>query len=310
MRQREVYKQLLDEVAQRHRARRPALLAIEQAISRRLITFFVSFADLETMIEDSDADILEEALRQADPEDSRGLTMILNAPGGDGLAAERIVRVCRTYARGDFEVIVPRMAKSAATMICFGANQIWMSETAELGPVDPQVGFVQDDRMVRMSARDLIASYEMLLEQAVGCQGNIEPYIQQLGRYDSRLVETYRSAEALSESIAINLLRCSMMQHLSEEEVTEQIRPFLETSETRSHARAIYHDRAAACGLRVQLFDIHSEVWQRIWELYLRSTYAVDNTTYSKLIETVDHSFVADAKDEGLDRGGDGPPKF
>ncbi len=297
MKQREVYKQLLDEVTQRHRSRRPALCAIEEAIGRRVISFFVSFTDTMTMIEDSDADILEEALRQFDPQDPRGLTMVLNAPGGDGLAAERIVRVCRTYSRGDFEVIIPRMAKSAATMICFGANRIWMSETAELGPVDPQVGFLSGDRYVRISARELIQSYELLLAQAESCQGNLEPYVQQLGRFDARLVETYRSAEALSESIAVNLLRCAMLHDLSEDEVKERVRPFLEVNETRSHARAIYHERAQACGLAVSLFDIQSDMWQHIWELYLRSTYAVDNTGYSKLFETVSHSYVADPKE-------------
>ena len=63
------------------------------------------------------------------------LVLIVNSPGGQALAAERIVNVCRAYSAGDFEVVVPHMAKSAATMICFGANRIHMSKTAQLGPV-------------------------------------------------------------------------------------------------------------------------------------------------------------------------------
>lgn len=301
MKNREVYRQLLDEVAQRHRSRQPCLAAIEEALGRKVLTYFVSFSDPATMIDDSDADVIEEALRSFKSRDRRGLTLILNAPGGDGLSAERIVRVCRTYARGDFEVIVPRMAKSAATMICFGSNQIGMSETSELGPVDPQVTFPagpESDRHLRMSARELIQSYEELLAQAQACQGHLEPFIQQLGRYDARLIESYRTAEALSENIAVNLLRGAMLRDLSEEEVKERIRPFLEVWETRSHARAIYPDRARACGLKIHLHDIEGELWQHIWELYLRSTYAVDNTNYSKLIETATQSFVADPKEE------------
>jgi hypothetical protein len=44
-----------------------------------------------------------------------------------------------------FEVIVPHMAKSAATLICFGASCIHMGPTAELGPVDPQVKYINRD---------------------------------------------------------------------------------------------------------------------------------------------------------------------
>lgn len=293
MRPRAAYQALLDEVAQRHRARRPALCDLEQALGRRVLTYFVSFRDPLAMIEDSDADILEEALRQ-EGGGQQGLTLVLNAPGGDGLAAERIVRVCRSYSGGDFEVLVPRMAKSAATMICFGANAIWMGQTAELGPIDPQVGWLDGGKAVRLSARELIDSYEDLLQRAERCQGHLDPYLQQLGRYDARLVQSYRTAEALSESIAVNLLRGGMLRERTEDDIRQRIRPFLESRETRSHARAIYPDRAAACGLLVQQIDLQSELWQVIWELYLRSSYAVDQGRFCKLIETVAHSFVAD----------------
>lgn len=290
------YRALLDEVAQRHRARQPALAALEGLLGRRVVTYFVSFSDAAAMIEDADADILEEVLRHgpapAPGELPRGVSLVLNAPGGDGLAAERVVRVCRSYSGGDFEVIVPRMAKSAATMICLGSNAVWMSENSELGPIDPQVSWMDGGRAVRLSARELIDSYEDLLQQAERCVGHLEPYLQQLARYDARLIEGYRTALALSESIAVNLLRCGMLRDRDEDEIRERIRPFLEGRETRSHRRAIYPDRAEACGLRVRLFDLHGEPWQRLWELYLRSSYAVDQGRGGKLIETVEQSFT------------------
>lgn len=278
------WEQLLDEVAQRHGRRRPLIEALEQALGRRVLTYFVSLEDPVAMIESADADVIEEALRGL--ELPGGLTLVLSAPGGDGLAAERIVRACRSYAGGDFEVLVPRMAKSAATMICFGANAVWMGETSELGPVDPQVGWTAEGRVMRCSARELIESYETLLRQAEACQGNIEPYVQQLARYDARLVETYRSAEALSESLAVGLLRLGMMAELPEEAVRARIAPFLEAEATRSHARAIYHDLARGCGLDVRLLDLRAPLWQRIWELHLRSSYVVDHSPHTKLVET------------------------
>lgn len=77
---------------------------------------------------------------------SKGLIIMINSPGGDGLAAERIINVCRSYSgTGEYQVIVPGKAKSAATMVCFGASAIYMSPTSELGPVDPQIVIVDNE---------------------------------------------------------------------------------------------------------------------------------------------------------------------
>src|ERR1700693_5738970 len=97
------------------------------------------------------------------------------------------------------------MAKSAATMICFGAEAIHMSRTGELGPVDPQLSYRNDQGVDRqISASEYVRSYENLLEDACsGKSAKIEPYLQQLARYDSRLVEQLRSAQALSSDISV-----------------------------------------------------------------------------------------------------------
>ena len=55
------------------------------------------------------------------------LALIINSPGGLGTAAERIINICKTYSKNnEFYSIVPNRAKSAATMICFGSNKIYM----------------------------------------------------------------------------------------------------------------------------------------------------------------------------------------
>jgi ClpP class serine protease len=102
---------------------------------RTLVTFFTSF-DFDTQIDDKDCDMLQSVLRHCDL--SKGLILMINSPGGEPMAAERIAKVCRSYSgTGDYWALVPGRAKSAATMICLGASKIIMAPTAELGPVDP-----------------------------------------------------------------------------------------------------------------------------------------------------------------------------
>ena len=38
----------------------------------------------------------------------KGLILLISSPGGNGLAAERIINICRTYSKtGEYTVIVP-----------------------------------------------------------------------------------------------------------------------------------------------------------------------------------------------------------
>jgi membrane-bound ClpP family serine protease len=149
---------LLRETRQSPQMRRPLLDGLQGLFDGRLIlVYFTSFSQ-PVIIDDADADIIEGVLQKSDT--SKGLSLVINSAGGSGLAAERIINICRSYAKVNFEVIVPKMAKSAATMICFGARKIWMSQTSELGPIDPQVR--RGDRV--MAAYDIVTSYKELLQ--------------------------------------------------------------------------------------------------------------------------------------------------
>lgn len=66
------------------------------------------------------------------------LDVILDSSGGDLEAAYQLLVFFRRHCK-KLRVIVPDWAKSAATFFCLGADEIWMSETAELGPLDAQI---------------------------------------------------------------------------------------------------------------------------------------------------------------------------
>ena len=45
----------------------------------------------------------------------------------------------REHANENFVIVVPRHAKSAATLLCCAADEIHMGSLSELGPIDPQI---------------------------------------------------------------------------------------------------------------------------------------------------------------------------
>jgi hypothetical protein len=141
----------------------------EELEGRTLVTFFTSF-NHPVQMEDADCDALEATLQKADLKN--GLALMISSPGGNGLAAERIVNVCRAYSgTNDYWAIVPGKAKSAATIVCMGASKILMSCSSELGPVDPQIFTVEDGKGKAFSLHNIVQTYQKLFNDAVACKG-------------------------------------------------------------------------------------------------------------------------------------------
>lgn len=284
-----VFGQVLNEQHQAHETRKKFFRILEKSLGRPVISFFTSFR-YPAQIEATDADMLEGVLQKLNL--SNGLALLISSPGGDGLAAERIINVCRNYSSTDeFWVIVPSKAKSAATMICFGASKILMGLTCELGPIDPQIVLRVKGNFRFFSVYNIVKSYEKLFEKAVKEKGNLEPYLQQLQNYDEREIEEFRTNLQLAEDIAVRNLASGMLNGKSLEQIKKDIEIFLSPEYTKSHGRAIYYDEAKKCGLNVELLDVKSELWKNIYELYIRTNHFV-STQVSKCVESKDHSYA------------------
>ena len=92
------------------------------------------------------------------------LNLILHSPGGDGTSIKKIVSLCRAQCKR-FRVIVPNKAKSAATIIALGADEIVMGPPSELGPIDAQIEVIIGGIPRYMSAQSFIDARVDLLKQ-------------------------------------------------------------------------------------------------------------------------------------------------
>jgi hypothetical protein len=285
-----VIQRFMDEQGQGHRTRVPLFKKLEEIFGKPIVSFFTSFV-YPVAMEDQDVDMLAGILQMMDL--SKGAIIVVSSPGGDGLAAERMINVCRTFSKtGTYDVIVPGKAKSAATMFCFGANKIIIGPTSELGPVDPQVRIMEGGVPKYISAHHIVTSYDELFKGAVGEKGNLEPYLQQLGNYNTSVIKAYRSAISLSKSITIQALKSGMMPDKTEDEIGSCMKVFLNPENTQTHGRPIFLKNTKECGLSAEGIDPNSETWMLIYELYIR-TNAFVSSIVSKCIESKEHSFAA-----------------
>ena len=92
--------------------------------------------DSSTMIK-SDADNIYNAVTSF--KDKKPLLLILYSNGGEIGSAYLTGKLCREHSNGAFSIVVPRHAKSAATLLCCAADEIHMGSLSELGPIDPQI---------------------------------------------------------------------------------------------------------------------------------------------------------------------------
>jgi len=92
MAQKTIVSRILEETNQGHTTRADLYRQIEQEIGpgHRVLSFFTSFF-WPVVISDGDADMVEEVLRTTLASAGDKLVLILNSPGGDPLAAERII---------------------------------------------------------------------------------------------------------------------------------------------------------------------------------------------------------------------------
>jgi hypothetical protein len=91
-------------------------------------------------IDSYDLDQIFSALKQLNSEHDKDVVLFILSPGGAGEPAYQISKLCKSFAKSKFKVIVPRFAKSAATLLAIGADEIHMGPLGQLGPIDPQIG--------------------------------------------------------------------------------------------------------------------------------------------------------------------------
>ncbi len=282
---------ITEERRQGQGTRRHLYTELEKELGIPIVAYFTSFRYAVT-ISDDDADLLEQVLQKCDIK--KGFALLISSPGGSGLAAERIVNVCRSYSgTGEYVTIIPSKAKSAATIICLGSCKMFMSKTSELGSIDPQLVIEEDEKVKWFSVYNLIKSYRDLFDKAVKEKGNLHPYIQQLAKYDEREIKEYEAAIALSDDMAVKILKTGMLAHRTPSQIKKQIHRFLTPEEVKVHGRPINAQEASNCGLNVEMVNLRSKRWSLIRQLYVRLDNVVSNDDVTKCIECEQYSFIA-----------------
>jgi hypothetical protein len=207
---------------------------------------------------------LEELVFDCEPD--KPLHVVLASPGGDGETAIRMVRSLQTRCT-ELTVIVPDMAKSAATLLCLGANRILMGPGGDLGPVDPQ--FPIEGRGL-VGCKEIVMAVAEAEERITNSPNTFPLYANLLADINMLMVEQARNALARCGSQVREALSCRGNYEDGElDELSEALRaPFID--EPSAHSAVISAADAAGYGLPAEAIDTKSDDWQRVWQLWTR----------------------------------------
>jgi hypothetical protein len=223
------------------------------------------------------------------------LNLILNSPGGDGPTAEKMIELCRAYCK-EFRVIVPNRAKSAATLIALGADEIIMGYCSELGPVDAQVVIVVGGVPRYISAQSFIdarTSLEERFKETVKKKEDPRPILQQIAGLDMPFIDHCEKLMDFGREVAKKYLKKHMFSAIKpsskqDEMITRVLEGLSSVGVYKVHGRMINANTAKTdLKLNVALLGKDDPLWKDVWQYYVRSDVQLGRAPgAAKLIET------------------------
>ncbi|MDE2782438.1 MAG: hypothetical protein OXK77_05745 [Gemmatimonadota bacterium] len=247
------------------RRRRRALIRDIETQSQRVVLCYVSEGG---SIMREDALYLETLLQGVEP--GANITLLLNSPGGDPDAAEKLLHMLREMVSppapqpsGSLEIVVPNEAKSAATLIALGADRLTMSDTSELGPIDPQVEIRQGDTVLLYPVAACLAAYEAA-ERRCQEHPNNSTFRAAFEAFDHATIEDLRMANQRTRQLAERIAKRHGWNY------TAVADALMDTNRFPSHGQMIDWQAARQIGLdHVEYRTRTDPLWNRFWELYL-----------------------------------------
>lgn len=270
-------------------ARRKIIEAIEERLGSRVIVYTASFDNPMSGINPSDIIPYEEMLSSIGNVDS--ISLIMHSMGGEFNTAEKIVKMTRNYCK-TFKFIVPNLAKSAATLIGLGSDEIMMGYLSELGPIDPQITYrLPNGQWVMRSSQSIIDSFKKIKSEIDGSGKLSQSDMHILNNLDITLLDHAEKENVRSRQLAQKLLENYMLN--GDPDKAKSISEYLaDANKHLSHNKIIDREEAEKLGLKITYIDKEDSLWKLIWELYCRTIVTLKDSKSIKIFETATNMFT------------------
>ncbi|MDM4768270.1 hypothetical protein [Pelomonas sp. SE-A7] len=225
------------------------------------------------------------------------IDLMLQTPGGDIDAAEKLISMVRNrVGSAKLRVVVPDYAKSAGTLIALGADVVVMSDSSELGPIDPQV--VMIDSSGNRVTTSIHSYLEAFREHSDALRRDpADPVAKlMLGKMDPTKFKHFDMVMRRARTIAEDLLKQGMLRSRTGSagaSFTSIATALLDPNRWPSHGQMICAEDAIEIGLTVDRRNPEDPEWQMFWQLYCYQRLDLNATT--KFFESSCASLACDS---------------
>lgn len=202
-----------------------------------------------------------EMLHNIEPE--QNVDLLLHTRGGDVDAAEKMMTLVHaTVGCGRFRVIVPDFAKSAGTLMVLGADSLIMSDSSELGTIDPQIlSHDENGKETRHSVLSYLDAFDTYA-QALKKDPDDPVARTMLNKLDPTTHKTFESIRNRARNFAEDQLKRKGRNF------SQIAGALLDTARWPSHGQMIKWQDVKELGLPVEYLSPRSKRWQKYWQLY------------------------------------------
>lgn len=219
------------------------------------------------------------------------LDLILHSNGGVADDAFKMCRLCRQHTKDKFSVIVPYRAKSAATLLALGADELIMGPASELGPIDPMIYIrLQDGNQYLVPAHSVKDGLDFFEGRIKADPDTALIYSRLLDSLDPTVIGAYQRAIESSKQYAETLLAGGLLKGKQEEEIETVATNLAE--KYKSHGFVIDRDIARKeYGLNV--VDATESMWTHLWQLYnLLDVWLEDDPKIGSIVRTSNSELI------------------
>lgn len=273
---------------QHHDLRISLIKEIEKITNRKLIVYAADFNKSHPAVPNSinqlDLTSFSDLIEKIDDDK---IDILIHSPGGSAEATEQLVSMLRENYK-DIRFIIPRMAKSAATMLTLSGNKILMDDRSELGPTDPQVVIPVPGGIMFVPAKSILNGFYKA-KSIIESEGtdSLPAYLPMLNKYDLHLLEICETSLKLAEELVSEWLKKYMFEDKKEKGglAKEISSHFLEHDDHKSHARPITISKVKEWKLDVEDMRENKDLRDRVWKLYCAIELFFDRSAAVKLYE-------------------------
>jgi len=267
------------------------VLTARYGAANRIMSYMFRFGHARASMDSNDIPSFETILNSVSEVEQ--INLLLHSPGGDATIVEKMVDMCRSHLSGQnrqFRVIVPNIAKSAATVLALGADKILMGYCS-----DPQVQIAVSGVIQWVSALAFVESRDNLMEQIAEATRGRKPaagLLQQLAGLNIPFTHEMENWIGFAKKTAATLLDKYMLvskfpqARIRKKKANDIAEKLLSKQLFPVHGQFIDGATAQKLDLEVEVLDRNDELWERVWEYYIRAEVQMNIPLQPPMIKT------------------------